>query len=115
MNRHLAQKICSKSGMLVEEEVLKRIARNFRLSEHARMRLNERGSDVVVSEIVLHPFLAYYNTDGTMNIAKDRYNYLVVAEKEDGTFVVITYKEKSYNNNDILYKRQLALRGYGRK
>ena len=100
-------------GQKLEKWELEEIANNFSLSYHARQRLEERGKEIDVKNLILNSCLAYYNTDGTINIAKDKYFYLVVAIKTDG-YTVVTYKEKSHNGITIFEKRALALRGVKR-
>lgn len=103
-----------KHGQKVDEFTLNRIADNYVVSYHASTRINQRNKNLNIKELIRNPFLAYYNTDGSINIAKDRYNYLVVVRRETD-FLIVTYKEHSYNSNhDIFYKQQLALKGIKR-
>jgi hypothetical protein len=87
---------------------LKEIAENFTLSRHASERIAERHSDIDIRQSILNPVLAYYNTDKSVNIAINEYEYLVVAPY---TYKVITFKEKSHNNINIFAKRELAKQG----
>lgn len=105
-----------KHGQLVPQEVLYDIAYHYRLTKHAIIRIKERGVFVnKIREIFLNPYLAYYNTDGTINIAVDETHYFVISEKtDDGKYNVITYKEPSNNNFSISDKRLYAINGYDR-
>ena len=103
-------------GQLVGEKRLQEIAEKFVVSNHAEQKIAERNPDINIKEIILNPLLAYYNTDGSINIALNKYEYLVVNKnKNDDTYTVITFKEKSHNNIDIFAKRELAIQGYGRR
>lgn len=106
-----------KNGELLTKNELYEILNNFYVTRHARKRIYERGIDIkTLKRVIMNPYIAYYNTDGTINIAKDRYNYFVVDwEKERQNFKIITYKEKSKNNIDILEKFNFARLGIDRK
>ena len=93
---------------------LNEITEHLILSQHAKQRIAERYPELNVHKAILNPLLAYFNTDGTINIALNGYEYMVVAVKSYGCKVV-TLKEKSFNNIDIFTKREMAIRGYGRK
>lgn len=58
--------------------------------------------------------LAYFNTDGSVNIAINGFEYLVVS-LDRFPYRVVTFKEKSHNGIDIYSKRCLAQMGYCRK
>ena len=103
-------------GQLVGEKRLQEIAENFVISNHASQKIAERNPNINIKEIILNPLIAYYNTDGTINIALNEYEYLVVSRKKhNDTYNIITYKEKSHNNIDIFTKREMAMRGRGRQ
>ncbi len=102
------------SGELLTRKELKIISNNFILSKHARERLFERFPNINIKECIRNPILAYWNTDGSINVAIDRFNYIVLVQK-GLKFLIITFKEKSLNNIDIYRKRELALSGYSRK
>lgn len=99
-------------GQELTTEELREIADNFILTHHAEQRITERYPNVDIRKAILHPILAYYNTDGSINIALNSYEYIVVAPN---SYHIITFKEKSLNNIDIFTKQQLAIKGYGRK
>lgn len=104
-------------GEVLTTSELAEIASNFFISKHAKMRILERSELNTVEKIkekILHPYVAYFNTDGSINIAVDRYNYFVVVEKENGGFLIITYKEPSLHGIDILTKQSLAKKGKAR-
>ena len=96
------------SGEMLTTAELKEIAENFSLSRHAEERITERHPNIDIEQAILNPMLAYYNTDKSVNIAINKYEYLVVAPY---TYKVITFKEKSHNNIDIFAKRELAKQG----
>lgn len=119
------------SGKIVEQDVIEEIKTYFRITNHALEKLKERTNMVSYiddelinySETVRnikyeinHRLIAYYNTDGSVNIAIDRYNYFVFKKSDNNNvWFLITFKEKSYNDNDIFYKKRLAELGYDRK
>lgn len=100
-------------GELLTTEELKEIAENFELSRHAEQRIAERFADLNIHKAILNPLIAYFNTDGSINIALNSFEYLVIST-DTKPYKVITYKEKSHNNIDIFTKRQMAVRGIGR-
>ena len=99
-------------GQELTAEELREIAEHFVLTKHARQRIAERYPDIDIRKAIIHPLLAYYNTDGSINIALNSFEYIVIAPD---SYSVITFKEKSLNNIDIFAKRELAIKGYGRK
>lgn len=101
-------------GQLVGEKKLQQIANNYVVSIHAGERIAKRKADIDIKSIILNPLLAYYNTDGSINIALNEYEYLVVKKHKDNTYIIITFKEKSHNNINIFQKRKLAQQGYSR-
>lgn len=117
-------------GKEVSQETIDEIKTYFRITNHAIDRLEQRTNAVVrfengainysetirnIKYKINHRILSYYNTDGTINIAINRYNYFVFQKGQDNLWVLVTFKEKSYNDNDIFYKRRLAEIGYARK
>lgn len=118
------------NGEIVSQEVIDEIKMRITITNHALKRLEWRSGMVVrfengainyketirnIKYRINHRILAYYNTDGTINIAINRYNYFVFAKDEErNVWVLITYKEQSYNDNDVFYKRKLALQGIER-
>lgn len=67
---------CNGENLTAEE--LKDIADNFSITLHGESRRKKRQlnkSEII--EILKNPLLAYWNTDYTVNVAKDEFNYLV--------------------------------------
>jgi hypothetical protein len=101
-------------GELLTADELKEIAENFVVSRHAEQRITERCPELNIHKAILNPLIAYFNTDGSINIALNGFEYLVVvADKEQ--FKIVTYKEKSHNNINIFVKREMAKQGVRRK
>lgn len=100
------------NGELLLPSELEKISKNFRISYHVEKQLEERGLNLNLAEVFKEPFMAYYNTDGSINIALDNYEYFVVVKSGD-EFVVITFKEKSRNGFTVTDKRNFALEGKG--
>lgn len=102
-------------GENLTREELREIANNFHISFHCRQRLEEKGH-VDVKQLILNPMVAYFNTDGSVNIASDRWHYLVAAYSEDyGNWNIITWKNNSWYDQDVYDKQNLAKRGIARK
>lgn len=103
-------------GEILEKSELQEIANCYFVTPHAMKRLNERGlKKEDLTNIILNPLLAYFNTDGTINIAKDKDHYLVVDYNNYyKNYVIITYKEPSLNGKNIFEKQQLAIEGKDR-
>lgn len=95
---------------------LQEIADNYIVSKHARKRLKERHlEETEVKNIVLNPYLAYFNTDESINILKDEFFYLVFGyDKNLKKFILITYKEPSKSNISAVKKQMFAKLGLGR-
>lgn len=104
MLRHL------KHGEKLNRKEIIEIANNYRLTLHAQKRKAERMPNVNLQRAIRNSILAYFNTDGTINIAFDNYTYIVV----DTSYKVITIKEKSHNNINIWVKYNLAKNGIHR-
>ena len=100
-------------GELLTKDELQEIAEDFVLSRHAEQRMAERFPELDIHKAILKPLLAYFNTDGSVNIALNSFEYLVVATNSK-PFKVVTYKEKSHNNIDIFTKRTMAMQGKSR-
>ena len=59
--------------------------------------------------------LAYINTDGSVNVAITPYDYYVFdLSNDEKSWVLVTFKEKSYNDISIFEKLKLAQKGIGR-
>ena len=98
-------------GEDLTKEELQEIADNFFISRHAKEMFSKRGY-LNPRQIILNPYIAYFNTDGTINIAFNEYRYLVVgwAEKYQ-KFCIITWKEPSWTGASVTHKRELARTG----
>lgn len=116
------------SGELLNQNEINEILGNYRISKHAIERLNERsnilvenyrGVDFISTKINIRNdicnnlYLAYFNKDGSVNIAIDKFNYYVFKLLDNGCWLLQTFKEKSWNNITIDDKRKLAQKGVG--
>ena len=104
-------------GQSLTREELKEIANNLKITYHARTRIQERTkknfTDNEIKSIILNPVCAYFNTNGMINIAHNRYDHFIIAINEKTkTYDVVTYKIHSNNGIDIFQKRKYALMGY---
>ena len=119
-------------GQDVNQTTLNEIKHKMRLTVHSIEKMKNRFPELVVERFdnkvdfrktinnicdkIDKNILAYYNTDGSINVAINRWEYFVFAYNEDrDTWSLVTFKEKSLNSNDIFNKKQLALEGYDRK
>lgn len=101
-------------GQLLIQSELDEIANNYILTKHAEKMIGIRCPNLNVRNSIRNPILAYFNTDGSVNITLNSYEYLVVA-LDDKPYRVITFKEKSYNGVTIYEKWSFAKNGYSRK
>lgn len=102
-------------GEELTDEELMEIYNNLHITNHARERLNSR-IPVDLKQLFESPLIAYFNTDGSVNVAYDVYNYLVVKYNEHyDRWSALTWKEKSWNNKTVFDKQNMAKCGYGRK
>lgn len=99
-------------GENLTKEELQEIADNFILSTHAKNMIKKRNPNANIKEIILNPIIAYYNTDKSINIALNEYEYLVVAPN---SYVIVTFKEKSWYSKTVFDKQDMARNGYDRK
>ena len=99
-------------GEKLTQEELGEIANNFILSVHAKEKIAERHPNANIKEIILNPIVAYYNTDKSINIALNKYEYIVIAPD---SYKVITFKEKSWYSKTVFDKQDMARNGYDRK
>ena len=128
----------SKMGEQIESEVLEHILNNFFLSSHSIEKLNDRSNLLIkykdgnvnkkltkaniINDIRQNMVLAYYNTDGSVNIAVSEYNYYVFEYQDESAseyvqdkWRLVTYKEPSWYGINIYDKQQMAKNGYDRK
>ena len=101
-------------GQLLKHNELNEIANNYILTKHAKEMIEKRCPNLNIKHSIKHPILAYFNTDGSVNIAINGFEYLVVS-LDRFPYRIITFKEKSHNGIDIYSKRYLAQMGYCRK
>lgn len=122
-------------GKKISQSVLEHILSNFYLWKHSIEKLKQRSDLVVekngeinkfltkkniVEDIRNNMILAYYNTDGSVNIAVDDYIYYVFEYQDENSqhpdkWLLYTYKEPSWYGIDIYEKQQLAIKGVDRK
>jgi hypothetical protein len=86
---------------------IKEIYGQLEITNHARKRMIERGADITD---FLKSNFAYVNVDGSINVAVNDYEYIVVVKKPD-CYLIITYKEPSKNGITIGQKYMIALNG----
>ena len=125
------------NGRILSRKELRVILHNFSCTKHVIERLIERKNNLIVynnkngvdflitkeniiEDIENNYILAYYNTDGSVNVAIDEFNYYVVEPTRDSKFfpyvwTLITFKEPSDNNINIYEKWGLAQNNYNRK
>lgn len=122
-------------GREVDDRTLNYILNHYYLCYHSVKRLDERRNLVarfpnghldkwstiknINLDIRKNLLIAYFNTDGSVNVAIDEYNYYVFTPQDDieerkGMWALLTFKEKSHNNINIWEKRELAMTGYHR-
>lgn len=99
-------------GELLNRAELEEIAERFVISRHAKQRIAERYNDIDIKKAILNPVIAYYNTDGSVNIAINGFEYIVISQYD---YKVITFKVRSFRGIDIFTKREMAVAGKGRK
>lgn len=58
--------------------------------------------------------LAYYNTDGSINIAIDNYRYFVFKAVSTGKYLMITIKNPSMDGYTVWEKYKFAKNGFDR-
>lgn len=102
-------------GEELTESELDEIASNFYISNHAYERLSQRGN-VDIRQLLKKPLVAYFNTDGSVNVAKDEYNYLVFDfDTKHNNWCLVTWKEESWYGKTVFEKQAMAKNGYERK
>lgn len=125
------------NGRILSRKELRVILHNFYCTRHVIERLNARKKNLImynikggvdflitkeniIEDIENNCILAYYNTDGSVNVAIDEFNYYVFEPTRDNTYfpyvwTLITFKEPSDNNITIYEKWGLAKVNYDRK
>lgn len=101
-------------GQLLTKKELIEIIENLEFSRHSIERLAQRGSTKEkVIETLNNPFLAYFNTDYSINVSPNNHQCYVIAKSRYGNgFTVITYKEDTHC--PMTTKHRLALLGIDR-
>ena len=100
-----------KSGYNLTREELNDIKNNFVISEHAAIRMKQRGfnpEDII--KVLDNPCVAFWNIDRSVDIANDEYHYLVFRykkRKEKNYYVLITYTFSSKSGLSKIYKKQM--------
>lgn len=118
-------------GEEISNEVLVHIQNNFFISKHAQEQLSSRSNLLsknvdgtinffrtkrLINAAIDKNILAYFNTDGSVNIAIGDYEYFVFCYNEDkNNWTMVTYKEPSWYGISIQQKRQMAIDGFDRK
>lgn len=119
-------------GTEVSKDIYDYMLNHFIISKHAIERLKDRKSSLIeqdaagqicfkgtkekIRAALKKPYLAYFNTDGSINAATGPCTYFVFTLLEDAeNFLMVTYKEPSWFGMTIDDKRRLALQGVDRK
>lgn len=107
-------------GEELNKKELQEIYSKLVLTNHAKEMIDNRKVDnekIDLKKLFEKPYIAYFNTDGSVNVALNDYNYLVVAKsrREKDKWVAITWKEQSWYDKTVLDKQQLAKLGIDRK
>lgn len=97
-------------GEELTKEELAEIYYHLYITSHAKERLKQRNSNInEVLKTIRNPFLAYFNTDGSINIAPNNWQCYVISNKNKyGNYCLITYKEEvwlSMKEKQILAKK----------
>ena len=98
-------------GELLTQEELDYIADNYVLTNHAKEKVEERLRTITkksIKHLIKNCMMAYYNTDGFVNIAINNYKYFVVNPYTCG---IITFKEPSHNGYTTTDKLNMARAG----
>lgn len=122
------------AGKTVDIKFVENIVNNLTFSEHSLERMKTRTTKVIlydkdvnkIKENILKSMkdkwgllkitLAYINTDGSVNVAITPFDYYVFELSEDEkSWILVTFKEKSYNNMNIFEKFNLAKKGIARE
>ena len=124
------EQLKAKHGEELDTTMLNTIKARYRLSSHAIEQLRKRSlylsenngfinfaeTKANINKAIDSNILAYYNTDGSVNIAIDKFHYFVFAYKEAfSSWTLVTYKETSWYGIDIYQKRQMAIDGFDRQ
>ena len=100
-------------NFIIKDNELKQIANNLFLTDHARERMEARlgTTDLeIIKKSITHPFLAWRNVDGAINIALDNDTCLIIETASNG-YVLVTVKEKSLSGTTTADKFAMAFLG----
>lgn len=125
------------NGKVLTRRELRVVLHNFSFSHHAIERLKDRNNNLVVNnykgtvdflltkenvidEIENNLLIAYCNTDGSVNVAINEFNYYVFEPTKDSKYfpyvwTMVTFKEPSENKINIFEKWDLAKNNIDRK
>lgn len=99
-------------GQVLTRAELNEIIENLKFSKHSIERLAQRGSTKAdVYKTLENPFLAYFNTDYSINVSPNN-NQCYVIVKIDNGYLVVTYKEDTHC--PMTKKQMLAVMGIDR-
>lgn len=107
------RRLCMGENLTREE--LKEIENNLIITKHAKERIIERNSSVKeVYDTIREPYIAYFNTDGSINIALNNWQCYIIARSkyEENKYVLLTYKDDVWLS--MKKKQELARKGYSR-
>lgn len=118
-------------GQDIGSKIFNEIKSNYMISRHAQEQLQSRSDLLVlfddgrinfgatkknINAAMDDSILAYFNTDGSVNIALTEYYYFVFAYNEErGNWTMVTYKETSWYGINIFEKQKMALDGFDRQ
>lgn len=104
-------------NMLVSRKYVVWVANNFKITEHAQFRFVQRDTvaERDLKKCILNSPLVWKNTNGTICIALDLYNYIVV-DTIDGVPTIITFADtrdkgirtKVFDKMFVEYKKFIA-------
>ena len=98
-------------NMLVSRKKIEYIAHNLIVTDHAKERIDERlGKGADIRQLILNSPLWFRNKDGCITIAINTKKCFIVAEK-DNKFTLITVKDDSENDYDMMDKFVVAYSG----
>ena len=110
---------------MLSKDELYEVSNNIKFTYHAIDRLNVRldldvevyGDRVIIMDLIRNSCLAYYNTDGSINVGINEFEYFVFIPKSKYShtyYLMITFKERSLNNITLQRKYELACKGVSR-
>lgn len=87
------------TNILVGRKKIQWIAYNFVMSEHAEIRMVQRDTLTTrnLKDCIINTVLAWKNTNGTISIALDLYNYIVVKIEENIPKIITFASTKDYD------------------